>query len=64
MAEQCKEFNSLKYRTLISTGTNIESTVDTSEEAINNFLNEDGVRDSERNSNYLNTGIEYFISIN
>ena len=41
MAEQCKEFNSLKYRTLISTGTNIESTVDTSEEAINNFLNMD-----------------------
>lgn len=41
MTEQCKEFNSLKYRTLISTGTNIESTVDTSEEAINNFLNLD-----------------------
>ena len=41
MTEQCKEFNSLKYRTLISTGTNIESTVDTSEEAINNFLNMD-----------------------
>jgi len=41
MTEQCKEFNSLKYRTLISTGTNIESTVDTSEETINNFLNMD-----------------------
>ena len=41
MTEQCKEFNSLKYRTLISTGTNIEFTVDTSEEAINNFLNLD-----------------------
>jgi hypothetical protein len=41
MTEQCKEFNSLKYRTLISTGTNIESTVVTSEEAINNFLNMD-----------------------
>jgi len=41
MTEQCKEFNSLKYRTLISTGTNIESTVDTSKETINNFLNMD-----------------------
>ena len=41
MNEECKEFNNLKYRTLISTGTNIESTIDTSEEAINNFLNMD-----------------------
>lgn len=41
MNDECKEFNNLKYRTLISTGTNIESTTDTSEEAINNFLNMD-----------------------
>jgi hypothetical protein len=41
MNDECKEFNNLKYRTLISTGTNIESTIDTSEEAINNFLNMD-----------------------
>ena len=39
--DECKEYNSLKYRTLISTGTNIESTIDTSEDAINNFLNMD-----------------------
>lgn len=41
MNDECKEFNNLKYRTLISTGTNIESTIDTSEDAINNFLNMD-----------------------
>jgi len=41
MNDECKEFNNLKYRTLISTGTNIESNIDTSEEAINNFLNMD-----------------------
>ena len=41
MNDECKEFNNLKYRTLISTGTNIESNIDTSEDAINNFLNMD-----------------------
>jgi hypothetical protein len=41
MNDECKEFNNLKYRTLISTGTNIESNIDTSEEALNNFLNMD-----------------------
>jgi len=38
---ECKEFNNLKYRTMINTGTNLENNVDTSEDTINNFLNMD-----------------------
>jgi len=34
----CKEYNSLKYKTMIMTGTNIESSLDTNEEKINMFL--------------------------
>ena len=37
----CKEYNSLKYKTMIMTGTNIESSLDTNEEKINMFLNMD-----------------------
>jgi hypothetical protein len=37
----CKEYNSLKYKTMIMTGTNIEPTLDTNEEKINMFLNMD-----------------------
>ena len=37
----CKEYNSLKYKTMIMTGTNIESPLDTNEEKINMFLNMD-----------------------
>jgi hypothetical protein len=42
MAEECKEYNSLKYRTLISTGNSIDipSSVIT-EESLDNFLNLD-----------------------
>ena len=38
---ECKEFNNLKYRTMINTGTNLENNIDTSEDAMNNFLNID-----------------------
>jgi hypothetical protein len=38
---ECKEFNNLKYRTMINTGTNLENNIDTSEDTINNFLNMD-----------------------
>ena len=41
MSNECKEFNNLKYRTMISTGTNIETNVGTTEETLNNFLNMD-----------------------
>ena len=41
MISECKEFNNLKYRTMINTGTNLENNVDTSEDTINNFLNMD-----------------------
>jgi hypothetical protein len=41
MSNECKEFNNLKYRTMISTGTNIETNVVTTEETLNNFLNMD-----------------------
>lgn len=37
----CKEYNSLKYKTMIMTGTNIEPSIDSNEEKINNFLNMD-----------------------
>jgi hypothetical protein len=37
----CKEYNSLKYKTMIMTGTNIESCLDTNEEKINMFLSMD-----------------------
>ena len=37
----CKEYNSLKYKTMIMTGTNIESTMDSNEEKINMFLSMD-----------------------
>ena len=37
----CKEYNSLKYKTMIMTGTNIESSFDTNEEKINMFLSMD-----------------------
>lgn len=38
---ECKEYNSLKYKTMIMTGTNIEPTLDTNEEKINMFLSMD-----------------------
>ena len=38
---ECKEYNSLKYRTMISTGTNIDTKPDSTEEILNNFLNMD-----------------------
>jgi hypothetical protein len=37
----CKEYNSLKYKTMIMTGTNIEPTMDTNEDKINMFLSMD-----------------------
>lgn len=37
----CKEYNSLKYKTMIMTGTNIEPTLDSNEEKINMFLSMD-----------------------
>jgi hypothetical protein len=37
----CKEYDSLKYKTMIMNGTNIEPTLDTNEEKINMFLNMD-----------------------
>jgi hypothetical protein len=39
--DECKEYNSLKYRTLISTGANIDTFPDATEETLNKFLNMD-----------------------
>ena len=39
--DECKEYNSLKYRTMISTGTNIDTMSVSSEESLNQFLNMD-----------------------
>jgi len=39
--DECKEYNSLKYRTMISTGTNIDTKIVSSEESLNQFLNMD-----------------------
>ena len=39
--DECKEYNSLKYRTMISTGANIDTFPDATEETLNKFLNMD-----------------------
>ena len=39
--DECKEYNSLKYRTMISTGENIDTFSDATEETLNHFLNID-----------------------
>jgi len=39
--DECKEYNSLKYRTMISTGENIDTFSDATEESLNQFLNLD-----------------------
>jgi len=39
--DECKEYNSLKYRTMISTGANIDTFSDSTEETLNKFLNLD-----------------------
>ncbi len=42
MAETCKEYNSLKYRSMILKGSNIESSSQTlSEDKLDDFLNKD-----------------------
>ena len=38
---ECKEYNNLKYRTMINIGTNLENNDNTSEDTINKFLNLD-----------------------
>lgn len=37
----CKEYNSLKYKTMIMNGTNIDSTLETNEDKVHQFLNQD-----------------------
>ena len=37
----CKEYNSLKYKTMIMNGTNIESTLESNEDKVHQFLNQD-----------------------
>ena len=39
--DECKEYNSLKYRTMISTGENIDTFSDATEETLHTFLNMD-----------------------
>jgi hypothetical protein len=41
MTEECREYNSLKYRTMILTGAPIDVKPDASEEVIHNFLKND-----------------------
>jgi len=41
MTEECREYNSLKYRTMILTGSPIDVKPDASEEVIHNFLKND-----------------------
>lgn len=42
LKSDCKEYNALNYRTLIHTGTTLHSnTVETTEESLANFLNDD-----------------------
>ena len=55
-------FNNLGFNTRSYNNGFLNETEYYTDLAINNFLNENGNRGSERNSNYYNTGIEYFIS--
>jgi hypothetical protein len=41
MTEECREYNSLKYRTMVLTGAPIDVKPDSSEEFINKFLTND-----------------------
>jgi hypothetical protein len=41
MTEECREYNSLKYRTMVLTGVPIDVKPDSSEEFINKFLSND-----------------------
>lgn len=41
MTDECKEYNSLKYRTMILTGSPIDVKSESSEEFIHNFLSND-----------------------
>jgi len=41
MTEECREYNSLKYRTMILTGSPLDVKTDSSEETINTFLKND-----------------------
>jgi hypothetical protein len=41
MTEECREYNSLKYRTMILTGSPLDVKTDSSEEMINTFLRND-----------------------
>jgi len=41
MTEECREYNSLKYRTMILTGSPLDVKSDASEDAINTFLRND-----------------------
>jgi hypothetical protein len=41
MTEECREYNSLKYRTMLLTGSPIDVKPDASEEVINTFLKND-----------------------
>lgn len=41
MTEECREYNSLKYRTMVLTGSPIDVKPDSSEEFINKFLTND-----------------------
>ena len=38
---ECREYNSLKYKTMIMNGTNIEPSIETNEDKINQFLSMD-----------------------
>ena len=41
MTNECKEYNSLKYRTMILTGIPLDIKTESSEEFINKFLSND-----------------------
>jgi hypothetical protein len=56
-------FNNIGYNTRATDGNFLNETeYYTEPPAVNNFIYENGDRQSERNSNYLNTGVEYFVS--
>ena len=51
----CKEYQALKYKTMITTGTNIEKKIDneTNEEQLNNFLEKELIMNKKQSWNKL-----------
>ena len=69
--DNCKEFQALKYRTMISIGTNLDKNIEneTNEEQLNNYLESESLNNKKQNWNKLSKTdkikkIKFFIDNN